>query len=627
MCGILGGVVRDGAVPDPREVEVALSLIAHRGPDAQGFCHGQNWFMGHRRLSILDLDPRANQPMRHRKLLITFNGEIYNFRELRRELEQRGHTFGTTSDTEVLLSAYAEYGPACLDRLEGMFAFAILDEERGMLFLARDRFGEKPLFYFNDGRSFLFCSEVPPIEALLTPSRLEESPEAIGLYFLYSYIPAPHAPYRNMRQLEPGSWLEFDVARWTERAGRYFDLGTETAASRIAPSYGEAVECLRHLLRQSVQLRLAASDVPVATFLSGGIDSSIITVLASEASSHPLSAYSVTFPDDPDFDESEYAQAVARRLPGVRHQVIPVREQDMIEFVRNTASVMGEPFADASLIPTAFLCSHVQEKVILGGDGADELFAGYGVYPALQLSHRLPVWLKRLIYALPGPTNPITVRNRSLRAFALFRQHLGSGPLEEYLSWRQYEMPDFLESLGLMLGARDDVLARLAYLRSGKLRGFQVADIEFNLPNDMLKKVDCASMFHSLEVRLPYLDRDLVRYVLALPDAFKMKGRLRKRILRDAFGELLPPEVLSRGKQGFLLPLRSWFKNGQLCHDLTELVAEQTLFNHTVIKAMLADHRIGKKDNSIFLWTLYMYLMWRRRRHSSVSRYLFAAMR
>ncbi len=616
MCGVLGGATRDGLVPEPREVEAALGLIAHRGPDAQGLCFGPNWFLGHRRLSIVDLDPRANQPMRRGKLLITFNGEIYNFRELRRELEQRGHAFATTSDTEVLLSAYAEYGPACLDRIEGMFAFAIFDEERRTLFLARDRFGEKPLFYFNDGRSFLFCSEVPPLEALLPASRLEEAPEAIGLYFLYSYIPAPHAPYRNMRQLEPGTWLEFDVAHWTERTGRYFDLRAEAASVQATPSYGDAVEALRHSLGQSVKLRLSASDVPVATFLSGGIDSSVITVLASQALQQPLNAYSVGFPDDPDFDESEYARAVARRLPGLRHEVIPVREQDLLGFVRDTASVLGEPFADASLIPTAFLCSRVQEKVILGGDGADEIFAGYGAYPALQASQRLPVWLKRLICALPGPANPAAVRNRRLRAFALFRQHLGAGPLEEYLSWRQYETPGFLESVGLAPGGRNDVLARLAYLQSGELRDFQVADIEFNLPNDMLKKVDYASMFHSLEVRLPYLDRSLVRSVLALPDAFKIKGTLRKRILRDAFRELLPPEVLTRGKQGFLLPLRSWFKSGKLRDDLTDLVAEQTQFDRAVIEALLAEHRIGAKDNSVFLWALYMYLMWRHRRHS-----------
>ena len=232
MCGVLGGATRDGLVPEPREVEAALGLIAHRGPDAQGLCFGPNWFLGHRRLSIVDLDPRANQPMRRGKLLITFNGEIYNFRELRRELEQRGHAFATTSDTEVLLSAYAEYGPACLDRIEGMFAFAIFDEERRTLFLARDRFGEKPLFYFNDGRSFLFCSEVPPLEALPPASRLEEAPEAIGLYFLYSYIPAPHAPYRNMRQLEPGTWLEFDVAHWTERTGGILTSGPKPPQSR-----------------------------------------------------------------------------------------------------------------------------------------------------------------------------------------------------------------------------------------------------------------------------------------------------------------------------------------------------------------------------------------------------------
>lgn len=608
MCGIVGGVYRQAAAPARDTVADALTLLRHRGPDADGIFIGDGYFLGHRRLSIVDLDVRSNQPMSRYGLQISFNGEIYNYLALRRRLEALGFQFSTSSDTEVILAAYRHYGIDCLDHLEGMFAFAIWDEAEKSLVLVRDRFGEKPLYYYSDGQRLLFSSEVRPLEFLLERSSLKCDEQAIGLYFLFSYIPAPYGPYKNMRQLEPGCWMKIQVPEWRIESARYYDLRNINPAPSL--SFDDAAATLRDKLTSSVKARLVASDVPVAVFLSGGIDSSIITSIAARAVGSTLSAYSISFPEDPEFDESSYARTVAARYPNIRHTVVPVTERDLVDFTQRTLAQLGEPYADASLIPTAYLCAHVEEKVVLGGDGADEIFAGYGVYAAMQASAKIPASLKRLLLMLPAWSNPHGLRIPLLRALALFREHMALDPIREYLSWRCYGSVELVQALGLSVSGLAEVQTRLEGLGSGGLRDILIKDIEFNLPNDMLKKVDLASMFHSLEVRVPYLDRGVVEFALGQPSTYHLEGGVRKKLLRAAFTQDVPPPIMGRRKQGFLLPLRRWFKKGRLREEFESLAANQTFFDSTLLRKIVESHHSGRRDYSVFLWELYVFLKW-----------------
>jgi len=616
MCGILGvaGAPADGA--DDDTLAAALDLIRHRGPDAGGLWRGAGIALGHRRLSIIDLDPRAGQPMRRGPLALTFNGEIYNYRQVRDELVGRGHRFATTSDTEVLLAAWQEWGRACLDRLEGMFAFGLWDGAERVLHLVRDRYGEKPLFWLGGDGGLRFASEVPPL-VRLTHGNLEEDAEAVGLYFLFSYIPAPHGPFRNLRQLEPGAWLAWHATDGRIEAGHYYRVRAAVAPLQPPPTYDEAVAALRTRLSRAVRLRLETADVPVATLLSGGLDSSVVTTLAARYSERPLTAYSLGFPDDPGFDESRYARDVAAGLPAVRHRIVPATEDRILDFADRVFDRLGEPFADASLLPTAYLSAHIEEKVALGGDAADELMAGYGTYPAIVRGAALPGFVRTALTLLPRHGNPHAIRIPALRAAALFHKHLHHNPVDTYLSWRAYADARTLADLGIETDAGASLRAALGGAITGSLRDVQLVDLAFNLPNDMLKKVDYAAMYHGIEVRLPYLDSDLVHWTLGLPDAFRMGAGVRKRILRDAFADDLPASILTRRKMGFLLPIRRWFKGGRMRDELDALGAGQTGLERTVLAGVVKRHADGTEDNAVLLWAVYAYLRWR----TSISRW------
>lgn len=607
MCGILGGIDLGGTV-DRGVIDSALAAMQHRGPDAAGVYQSSPAFLGHRRLSIIDLDQRANQPLRVGPLVMSYNGEIYNFRSVRRDLEKLGLTFRTESDTEVIVNAFRHEGMRCLDRFEGMFAFAIWDEEKRVMTLARDRFGEKPLFYFLDGRSFYFASEILPLELLVGRDRLKLDAAAISLYFRFSFIPAPRAPFKGMYQLEPGTYLQFDVDSWTLRSERYYRLDP---SPRIV-SMDDAVTELRQRLSDSVRLRISASDVPAAVFLSGGIDSSIVAALAA-SSANGVCAYSIGFPEDPDFDESPYARMVAKSHPGMSHVVVEATEEKLIDFTDKTVSGLGEPYADASIIPTAFLCSHVEEKVVLGGDAADELFAGYGSYAAMRTSARLPQWIKRTLMQLPVSDNPAGIRSPALRAAALLQSHLGKTPMDEYLSWRSYVSADQLRALGFTESA--DPCEAVGARRLDTLSDLLALDIHFNLPNDMLKKVDLASMQYGVEVRLPYLDRQLAEFALSLPENLLINRGERKSVLRAAFRDLLPEAILSRRKQGFLLPIRQWLRKGRMRDELLELARRRSELDYASILRFSREHEIGAFDHSVLLWSCYVYLKWHERRN------------
>lgn len=612
MCGILGATGSMAARAADVDFLDALDLLRHRGPDGGSVWGAPGVRLGHRRLAIIDLAQRADQPMRQGKLTIVFNGEIYNFRELRAELSALGHHFTTSSDTEVLLQAWQRWGPDCLARLEGMFAFALWDGVQEKLYLARDRYGEKPLFVHENRDGIAFASEMPPL-IRLAGGMLRENAAATSLFFLYSYIPAPHGALQGVSQLEPGCWME-----WTASSGirhhRYYSLQAEItrSAAQAQPSYAEACLTLKSMLSDAVRQRVETADVPVASLLSGGIDSSIVTILAARAqgSDRPMSVYSLGFPEDPGFDETDFAKAVTANLPNVRHRIIEATEDSVLRFAGDVLDRLGEPYADASILPTSLLCSKIDEKVALGGDAADELFAGYGTYPAIVTGARLPGAVRSLLGLLPRHANPPAIRNPRLRAAALFHRHLRATPLQSYLSWRSYADMDVLAALGIDTSAAAGFAETLDRSGAGSLRDVQALDLAFNLPNDMLKKVDHAAMFHSLEVRLPFLDSKLVHWALGLPDEYRLSGRTRKRILRDAFADILPEMVLTRGKMGFLLPIRCWFREGKLRDELDAMLSAQTVLDNHAARAVLGEHATGRADNSVLLWSMYVYLRW-----------------
>lgn len=616
MCGILGvaGPLR-AALAEPAFMD-ALDLIRHRGPDGGALWSDDEIMLGHRRLAIVDLAARADQPMLLGDLALVFNGEIYNFRALRDQLIAAGHSFSTSSDSEVLLRSWLQWGRDCLQRFEGMYAFALWNRRSGKLFLARDRFGEKPLFVYRGGDGFAFASELPPL-IRLRRGELEEDRAALGLYFRYSYIPAPQSAFLQIGQLEPGCWLEWSATEGI-REGRYYELRAAVAeAARLEqPDYATAVIDLRNRLTASVRLRVESSDVPVASLLSGGIDSSVASTLAAQLSPDGLAVYSLGFPQDPGFDETEYARAVVAMLPGARHRVVEATEDLVLASASDMLDRLGEPFADASILPTALLCSHIDEKVVLSGDGADELFAGYGVYPAIMRGKALGRFGRALLRLLPVQRNPSLIAQPSLRALAFFRQHLRDDPLDAYLSWRSYADPARLTALGIDCSAHAGFRSRLGQSYSGSLQDLQITDMVCNLPNDMLKKVDYAAMVHGLEVRLPFLDSQLAQWALALPDSYRLQGRVRKRVLRDAFADVLPEKVMKRGKMGFLLPIRQWFRNGRLGTELHYMLKTQRQFDRSQAQALLQEHVNGTADHSVLLWSLYVYLRWKVRLES-----------
>lgn len=610
MCGILGATGGRAVAASESDFLDALDLIRHRGPDGGSVWGEAGVRLGHRRLAIVDLAQRADQPMLQGRQSIVFNGEIYNYRELRVELSMLGYTFKTSSDTEVLLQAWKHWGPDCLTRLEGMFAFALWDGEQETLYLARDRFGEKPLFVHESSDGIAFASEMPPL-IRLAGGALRENKPATGLFFLYSYIPAPYGALQGVSQLEPGCWME-----WSAKSGvhhhRYYSLQSAIAqsAAQPQPTYEDAIQTLKTLLHAAVQQRVETADVPVASLLSGGIDSSIVTILAAQVSSQPLSVYSLGFPEDLGFDETNFARAVTAALPNVRHHIVDATEDSVLRFASEVLDRLGEPYADASILPTSLLCSHIEEKVALGGDAADEIFAGYGTYPAILAGAKLPAAVRGLLELLPRHPNPPAIRNAHLRAAALFHRHLRATPLQSYLSWRTYADSNVLAALGIDTSAAAGFTTMLDRSASTSLRDVQALDLAFNLPNDMLKKVDHAAMFHGLEVRLPFLDSKLVHWALGLPDDYRLAGRTRKRILRDAYADVLPEMVLTRGKMGFLLPIRRWFREGRLRDELDAMLSTQTALANTAARAVLAEHAAGKADNSVLLWCMYVYLRW-----------------
>jgi asparagine synthase (glutamine-hydrolysing) len=617
MCGIAGMLSGPAASPpNPRDVVARMcARLRHRGPDMNGLAADGPACLGHQRLSIIDLSPEGAQPMTNEdgSVLAVVNGEIYNFEELRRELEASGHRFRSRSDSEVVLHLYEQAGVDFLRRLRGMFALALWDRNSERLILARDPVGKKPLFYYQGRHGLLFASE---LQGLLASELVPREPDldAIDAYLSLGYVPAPLSAFRGVQKLPAGHAL-VSAAGGTPELRRYASLDFGPAR-RGRPA--DLVRELETKLEQAVRLRMVA-DVPVGAFLSGGIDSSLVVAFMARASARPVKTFSVGFPKQ-DFSELRYARLVAERY-ATDHQEIVV-SPDMVDVVPRLVQHYGEPFADASAVPTWYLCAETRRQVTvaLSGDGGDESFAGYDRYQYA----RLAAWLVRL----PGPVRAgvaAALRQvplpslRPLRNFGYRLQQTPAGRYEGWVGPFDHRERMAVYSPDLRSRFRDDATEkRFAAILAESTAPDEMGrlldlDTRTYLPDDILVKVDIASMAHALEVRCPLLDREVMAYAASLATTYKMRGLRSKVLLRALARELLPRAVVTRRKRGFGIPIQRWIRE-----DLAELVRdtllgrqcrERGLLDARAIEELLAAHARGEPRGSQ-IWNLMMLELW-----------------
>lgn len=621
MCGIAGIFTQDSQRPIDRDLLTRMNNIqSHRGPDEQGLHIAPGVGLAHRRLSIIDLST-GQQPLYNedRAVVIVFNGEIFNFQALSEELKHCGHQFRTHSDTEVIVHAWEEWGAACVKRFRGMFAFAIWDEHRQQLFLARDRLGIKPLYYalLSDGQ-FIFGSE---LKVLLTHPGIIKNidPLAVEDYFAYGYIPEPKTILQNVYKLSPGHSMIITRERFECQPSAYWDIPFQPVA--VTNEQDAAVELIERL-KEAVKIRLIA-EVPLGAFLSGGVDSSAIVALMAQSSAEPINTCSISF-GDPKFNESQYAAQVATQFK-THHTVEQVDPEDF-SLIDQLAFIYDEPFADSSAIPTYRVCQLARKKVTvaLSGDGGDENFAGYRRYRwhmyEEKVRSRLPLSLRRPLFGMLGRLYPkLDWAPRVLRAKSTF-EALARDSVGAYFhtvsvmpdAWRaQLFSSNFKRQLQGYQAV--EVLRRHARQAPSNhpLSLVQYLDMKTYLPGDILTKVDRASMIHGLEVRVPLLDHLFIEWVSGLPPEWKLRGQEGKSIFKKSLEPYLPANILYRDKMGFSVPLANWFR-GPLKQRVRDAILGPRLlgtgmFNDVFLRHIVTTHQAGIRDYSAAIWALLMF--------------------
>lgn len=620
MCGIAGIISNPGSDVDEALLARMCAAIRHRGPDDDGFYVNGPVGLAMRRLSIIDLQG-GRQPIHNqdRTAWIVFNGEIYNYLELRKKLEELGHTFYTNSDTEAIIHCYDQYGIDCPKHLRGMFAFAIWDERTEELFLARDRVGKKPLLYAEVNGQFLFGSEFSAL--LLHPGITRDiDTEALDHYLSFMCVPAPLSAYRAIRKLEPGHSL-----RWRKGEISIERYWQPDFTHKIEISEQEAGERAIEVLREAVRVRLM-SEVPLGAFLSGGIDSSAVVALMSEESSERVKTFSIGF-EEQDFSELHHARRVAEHVGSDHHEFI-VRP-DAMEVLPLLVEHYGEPYADSSAIPTYYVARETRRHVTvaLNGDGGDESFAGYERYAAMRLAEkyrRLPALLRgsiveQAVALIPGSES----RRSRLRDAKRFLEVASLPRVERYLRWvsvfdanakRDLYSTSFQEET-------KNVHARALldpwFVRAngaGIVDATLLADIMTYLPNDLLVKVDIATMAVSLEARSPFLDHKVIEFAASLPERLKLRGLTSKYLLKRVLKQLLPAENLRRPKMGFGVPISHWLR-GEMQPFMRETILSEKAFRRgffkpEAVKQLVELHTRGEREYSQKLWTLLMLEQW-----------------
>lgn len=605
MCGIYGTTL-----PYHKDqIQKKLERTLFRGPDQMGIQsfdskQGQVHF-GHNRLSIIDLDARSNQPFSYQNQVhLVFNGEIYNFKELRETLSKKGYTFTTTSDTEVIAAAYLEYGESCVDHFNGMFAFVLYDVEKQKLFGAKDRLGQKPFYYQITPQGFEFASQISSIQLFNT--QLSISQKAIEQYLVWNNVPHPNSIFNEVKKLEDGHAFRYTLETKTFKSWAYWDISYPTA-SQFPGIYEDAKKDLENLLTDAVQHRMIA-DVPLGVFLSGGVDSSLIAALASKGSDKKVKTFSVKFNEE-GFDESVYAQKVASHL-NTDHHVIECDYKEGLELIENFCHYYDEPFADASAIPSMLLAKHTKPEVTvaLSGDGADEAFLGYRRYAKLEKIDRT---LK----------TPQSLRNIGAKLMALFQNNRYQGVKDIIMAKNTGEaylhMMAKANAPWMHLTSLPTEIEALKYLMNPEKNNLERAgdfDLKTYLSWDINIKVDRATMAYSLEARSPFLDYRVVELAQSLPTDFKYQKGNQKRILKDILYKHVPAAFFDRPKSGFGMPFEIWFRK-----DLKELVLSELSVSNLqdipgirpkVVSKLIQEHMDGTWNHYTMIWKLLVLRKW-----------------
>jgi asparagine synthase (glutamine-hydrolysing) len=626
MCGICGKISLNGEAIRPELLTDMCNRIARRGPDDMGIFlseangSGVQVGLGHQRLTIIDLSAAGRQPMANEdgNIWLTYNGEIYNYKELRRELQAKGHRFRSESDTEVVIHLYEEEGLEAVKRFNGMFAFGLWDDKKQRLWLCRDRVGIKPLVYSWDGARLIFASEIKALLADPTVDK-ELDREALMLYLAFNYVPAPLTMFRGIRKLEPGCSLVFEDGKLA--VSRYWSL-PQLPESPEPADVGRLQRRLVDTLSAAVSGCMLA-DVPVGAFLSGGIDSGIVVALMARQSSKPVKTFTIAVDDDPRFDESLAARRVAD-MYRTEHHEIRVRQRDMLDVLPEVLDALDEPFADSSAIPTYLVSRETRRhvKVALSGDGGDELFAGYRSYLGEYWRARyrmVPALLREsiiepVIAALPDSRE--TRIGETLRRAKKFIRAT-HGPFDERLLALKEVFPAPTRGKLLTGGCNgtDPALAWVRHLLSRStgdaINRMLAADLIDSLPGDMLAKVDLMSMRNSLEVRVPLLDHRVVELAFAIPGPEKLRRGITKHVLKETFKNLLPPGHTRQPKAGFEIPISRWLRTDlrfMVDRYLSEeRIRDQGIFDVAVVQDLVRSHRQAKTDTSWMLWNLIAF--------------------
>jgi asparagine synthase (glutamine-hydrolysing) len=613
MCGLTGYINFDSNKPaDYSVVKKMTDILIHRGPDAEGFYVKNNIALGHRRLSIIDLNT-GDQPMYNddKTIALVFNGEIYNYIELRDELKIIGHNFRTSSDTEVIIKSYQQWGVDCQKKFNGCWAFALWDEKKQQLFLSRDRIGEKPLHYAVYNNAFVFGSEMKSLFAYGIPR--ESTLEMIEVYLVMTNIPEPHTFYKNIKKLQAGHYIVVKNGSVVEL--KYWDL-PEIDENNMLVNKKQIYDNFSYLIEDSVKIRMR-SDVPFGAFLSGGLDSSSIVGLMSQISPYQVNTFTIGF-DEKVFDESLLAEDIAQKF-GTKHSRGTVTKDDFTSTIERIAFHYDEPFGDSSAIPVDYVSKFAAEevKMVLTGDGGDEVLSGYTSFQGIKLGN--------IIKVVPEPIrNLLPIINDRIASY--FRGNLRylMNKASSVVRTANLDFPrkiaektaftDYSSIKGLTIDIKgivtmEDYIEEFMKKTTYKHDFYKMMYVNFksDLPNDSLVKVDRMSMANSLETRIPFLDYRLIEFMAHVDKDVKMQGWERKSVLRNTIGKILPPSILSASKKGFGIPLREWFKEdtfeNTIYNNLSNL---KGILNSTVTNRLIQENRLGQKDNGNFIWTLMM---------------------
>jgi len=616
MCGITGKIFFSQEKNiEESEIKRMTDVIQHRGPDDEGFYINKNVGLGFRRLSIIDLNT-GHQPLSNESgsKWIVFNGEIYNFLELRRELQQKGYFFKTKTDTEVILKLYEEYGVHCVDYLRGMFAFAIWDNDTQQIFCVRDRFGIKPFYYYSDKEKLVFASE---IKAILKSKNVDKTLSTDGLdsYFTFGYITSDLSIYKEIKKLQPAHYLLLSFKnKVTLQIKRYWEICFQPDYSKTENQWSEEIESA---LSESVKLHMI-SDVPLGAFLSGGIDSSSVVTMMAKNSNQPIKTFSIGFKEQK-YNELQYARQIATKYGCEHHEQIV--DPESIDLLPKLVNAYDEPFADSSAIPTYYVSKLARKHVTvaLSGDGGDELFAGYGIYKRLNdiysnpLNFKSPL-LNKFIWGNLHKIIPYNVRGKSATYFLSQNRKLVSAYSNV---WPRAERKKLLLNHGIVNTStgsesyKEDILNKGSY---DFVTNMQNLDLKTYMVDSILTKVDRASMINSLEVRVPLLDHKFAELTFKIPSYLKLQKNDQKYILKQAMSPYLPPSILNHPKQGFGIPLEFWFKDDlkQYVND-TLLSANSHLgsyLNKSYVKDIILKNENGTKDFSTKIWPLLFFEEW-----------------